>query len=91
MQKDVAFVVNKKITNKEITDVIKKTGGKLLTNIEVFDIYVGEKIASDEKSIAYKLTFQDSSKTLTDEEVMSLFNKIIDDVQNKCKAKLRDN
>jgi len=91
MQKDVAFVVDKNITNKEIIDVIKKSGGKLLTNIEVFDIYVGEKISSNEKSIAYKLTFQDSSRTLIDEEVMEIFNKIIKDVETKCKAKLRDN
>ena len=91
MQKDVAFVVNKKVTNKEITDVIKKSGGKLLTNIEVFDIYVGEKLSEDEKSIAYKLTFQDLTKTLTDEEVMTIFNKIISDVENKCNAKLRNN
>ena len=77
--------------SEEIEKVIKKAGGKLLTNIEVFDVYVGENIASNEKSIAYKLTFLDQTKTLTDEEVMELFNKIIKEVETKCKAKLRDN
>jgi len=90
MQKDVAFVVKKNITNKEIMDVIKKSGGRLLTNIEVFDIYEGDKIASDEKSIAYNLKFEDASKTLTEEEVMSVFNKIISDVENKLDAKVRN-
>ena len=89
--KDVAFIVDKNIYSEEIEKVIKKSGGKLLTNIEVFDVYVGENIASNEKSIAYKLTFQDPTKTLTDEEVMNLFNKIIKDVESKCNAKLRDN
>ena len=77
--------------SENIEKVIKKAGGKLLTNIEVFDVYVGENIASNEKSIAYKLTFQDASKTLTDDEVMEIFNKIIKEVEAKCNAKLRDN
>ena len=89
--KDVAFSVNKDIYSEEIEKVIKKAGGRLLTNIEVFDVYVGENVSSDEKSLAYTLTFQEPSKTLTDEEVMELFNKIIKEVESKCHAKLRDN
>ena len=89
--KDVAFSVNKNMYSEEIEKIIKKAGGRLLTNIEVFDVYVGENISSDEKSIAYKLTFLDQTKTLTDEEVMDLFNKIIKEVETKCNAKLRDN
>jgi len=89
--KDVAFSVDKNMYSTDIEKVIKKSGGRLLTNIEVFDVYVGENISSNEKSMAYKLTFQDPSKTLTDEEVMELFNKIISEVESKCNAKLRDN
>lgn len=89
--KDVAFIVNKDMYSIDIEKVIKKAGGKLLTNIEVFDVYAGENVGSDEKSIAYKLTFQDSTKTLTDEEVTVLFDKVIKDVVSKCKAVLRDN
>ena len=89
--KDVAFSVDKNMYSENIEKVIKKAGGKLLTNIEVFDVYVGENISSNEKSIAYKLTFLDNNKTLTDEEVMELFNKIIKEVESKCNAKVRDN
>jgi len=89
--KDVAFSVDKNMYSEDIEKVIKRAGGKLLTNIEVFDVYVGENISSNEKSIAYKLTFQDPNKTLTDEEVMNLFNKIIKETETKCNAKLRDN
>ncbi len=90
MQKDVSFVVKKNISNKEIMDVIKKAGGRLLNSIEVFDVYEGDKIGSDEKSIAYNLKFEDASKTLTEEEVMTVFNKIITDVENKLNAKVRN-
>jgi phenylalanyl-tRNA synthetase beta chain len=87
----MAFVVNKEITNKELMDVIKKTGGRLLTNIDVFDVYTGEIVKENEKSIAYTLTFQDETRTLTEAEVMELFNKIISEVEAKCNAKLRMN
>ncbi len=90
IQKDVAFVVKKDITNKEIVDVIRKSGGRLLSNIEVFDVYTGDKINSDEVSIAYNLKFEDMNKTLTEEEVMTVFNKIISDVENKLNAKVRN-
>ncbi len=90
MEKDVAFVVKKNITNKQIVEVIKKAGGKLLTNIELFDLYEGEKINHDEKSVAYNLKFEDMNKTLTEEEVMATFNKIISEVEAKLDAKLRN-
>jgi len=88
--KDVAFVVKKNITADEIRSVIKKAGGKLLTSIEVFDVYEGENVGSDEKSIAFSLTFQDPTRTLNDEEVMKIFNQIIESVENKLPAVVRD-
>jgi phenylalanyl-tRNA synthetase beta chain len=72
-------------------EVIKKTGGRLLSDIDVFDVYTGENVAPTEKSIAYTLTFQDETRTLTEVEVMELFNKIITEVETKCNAKLRMN
>ena len=89
VKKDVAFVVNKDVFSKEIETVIKKAGGNTLTKIEVFDVYTGENVAENEKSIAYSLTFNDSKKTLTEDEVMKNFNKIIENVEKKCDAKLR--
>ena len=89
VKKDVAFVMDKNKTSKEIETVIKKAGGSLLTNIEVFDVYTGENVGENEKSIAYSLTFNDSKKTLTDEEINGIFEKIITTVENKCGVTLR--
>ena len=89
VKKDMAFIVDKKVNAGELVDVIRKTGGRLLTDIEIFDVYTGEKVKDNEKSIAYSLTFTDNNKTLTDEEVMEVFNKIINEVEKKCNAKLR--
>lgn len=90
VKKDVAFIVDKSVSSKEIETVIKKSGGRLLTNIDVFDVYVGENVDEDKKSIAYALTFSDPNKTLSDEEVSVVFEKIIDDVTKKLDAVLRN-
>ena len=89
INKDVAFVMEKSKTSKEIETVIKKAGGNLLTNIDVFDVYTGENVGENEKSIAYSLTFNDPKKTLTEEEITPVFEKIIETVENKCGVKLR--
>ena len=62
----------------------------MLSEIDVFDVYVGENIDSSKKSVAYSLKFVDTTKTLTEEEVMSVFNKIITEVEEKLGAKVRD-
>lgn len=82
--KDVSFIVNDDIISDDIVSVIKKSGGRLLTDIKVFDVY-----NSDSKSIAYSLTFSDSTRTLTDSEVNTLFEKIMNDVINKLNCKVK--
>ena len=62
----------------------------MLTDIRGFDVSTGSNVGEDEKSIAYSLTFNDPSRTLIDEEVMNVFNKIIDDINNSGIGKLRD-
>ena len=89
VKKDLAFVMDKNIESKEIETIIKKAGGNLLNNIEVFDVYTGENVGKNEKSIAYSLTFMDNKKTLTEEEVLAVFEKIINMVESKSEAKLR--
>ena len=90
ISKDVAFIVDKNITSDSIISIIKSASGKLLNKINIFDIYVGDKIKENEKSIAFNLEFIDPNKTLTDSEVMDIFNKIIFDVTTKLNCKLRD-
>ena len=90
VNKDIAFIVKKDVTALELINQIKKAGGRLLTDIDVFDVYTGENVATDEKSIAFSLTFNDPNKTLNEEEITTVFNKIINEVETKMDAKLRD-
>ncbi len=88
--KDVAFVVNKKVSASDLMKEIKKEGGKLLKDISIFDVYEGDKIGDDERSIAFSLVFEDATRTLNEEEVMEIFNRIIVVVENKLMARVRD-
>lgn len=89
--KDVAFIISKEITSSDVEKVIKKAGGRLLSNIDVFDVYTGEKVKENEKQIAYKLTFNSENRTLTEDEVMQSFNNIIKKVTEEVPATLRNN
>ncbi len=88
--KDVAFIVPKDLKASDLVKEIKRFGGKLLKDILLFDKYEGEKLESGMKSLAFKLTFNDMNRTLTDDEVMEIFKKIIDGVTSKFKCQIRD-
>ncbi len=91
INKDVAFEVDKKVQSLDIIKIIKKEGGRLLTKVDVFDVYEGDNLDINKKSIAYSLVFNDPTRTLTDEEVNLLFKKIIKKVEKELGARLRDN
>lgn len=87
--KDIAFVIPASLDSVVIKEQIRKSGGRLLDSIEEFDIYNMEE--ENKKSIAYKLVFKAQDRTLKEDEVMEIFNKIIKEVEDKCDAKLRSN
>ena len=62
---------------------------KLISNIEVFDVYEGENIPKKQKSIAISVTIQSSEKTLNDNDLENIHNSIIKSVENKTGAKIR--
>ncbi|KRM96479.1 phenylalanyl-tRNA synthetase subunit beta [Liquorilactobacillus aquaticus DSM 21051] len=87
--RDVAMAVDKSIKNSDIVACIKENGGKNLTKVELFDVYEGEHIATDLKSLAYKLTYQNKKATLLDEDVTRDFDKVVDELKEKFAAKIR--
>jgi len=87
ISKDVAFIFDNNITNEEIVTEIKKSGGKYLTSISLFDLY---ELEDNKRSLAYKMVFSSKDSTLTDEMVMPIFDKIISDIVKKFNATLRD-
>ena len=77
VKKDLAVVIDKDITSEEIAKQIKKLAGNLLLGSKIFDVYTGENIEEIKKSIAYSLEFGAADRTLTDDEINAILEKII--------------
>ncbi len=83
IKKDIAVLVSKEITSKDVETLIKKKAGKLLLDIKVFDVYEGKNIEENKRSIAYSLTFGAQDRTLNDDEINTILENIIKDLENK--------
>ena len=88
-ERDFAFIVDKKISVQDIVSVISNIDKNLISNIKVFDVYEGDNIPDNQKSIAISVTIQSLEKTLTDNDLEKINNLIIETVENKTGAKIR--
>lgn len=86
---DVSLIVDEKVSNEQIIKAIRVTGGKLLKEVRLFDLYTGKNIPTGKKSLAYSLTYQASDRTLTDEEVMKVQKRVIAGLEKNLEAKIR--
>ncbi|VEF47372.1 phenylalanyl-tRNA synthetase subunit beta [Bacillus freudenreichii] len=87
--RDIALVVDKDVNAATLEAVIKDAGGKLLRNVHVFDLYEGKNMEAGKKSIAFSLTYADPERTLTDEEVTKVHDKVLAALKEKADAELR--
>ncbi len=74
--RDVSLIIDKAVVNDKITNIIKQTGKKELIEIELFDLYIDEKLADNYISLAYRLTFNSSEKTLLKEDIDKIMRSV---------------
>lgn len=86
---DLAIVVDEALPAGRVAEVIKQAGGRIVTNLILFDIYRSEQIGQGKKSLAYSLTFQSAEKTLTDADVAQIRQRIVYKLQQELDARLR--
>ena len=86
---DLAFVLDSSLPVESVTPLILQTGKPLLRKATLFDVYEGEQVDEGKRSLAYSLTFQATDRTLTDDEVGKVRNKIIKRLQHEFQATLR--
>ncbi|MEL7566991.1 MAG: phenylalanine--tRNA ligase subunit beta [Dehalobacterium sp.] len=89
VDRDMALVVSDDTPAQAIAEIIWQNGENILTNVTLFDVYKGAQIPAGFKSLAYSLTFQSGEKTLTDDEVSSVFQKIKECLSGKFGVELR--
>ncbi|HOQ32994.1 MAG TPA: hypothetical protein PLA12_10840, partial [Candidatus Hydrogenedens sp.] len=87
--RDLAILVNRSLPVADIFSSLKSVGEGILQKIELFDVYTGEQVPQDKKSIALGFTFCSNEKTLTDTEIDSVMNEIITILQKKFNAQIR--
>ena len=89
--RDIALIVKDEVFVKQIEDIIKANGEDLVESYKLFDVYKGAQIEEGHKSIAYSITYRSKYKTLTDEDVAKVHEKILSELSEKLNANLRSN
>ncbi|MEB8121880.1 phenylalanine--tRNA ligase subunit beta [Staphylococcus xylosus] len=81
VSRDIALVINRDMPSAKLVNTIHQNGGDILQEAEVFDVYEGEHVAEDEKSIAIRLSYLDTEDTLTDDKVNAVHEAILTALQ----------
>ncbi len=89
VERDIAMLVDEKVEVGQIEKIVTKKAKKLLESMQLFDIYRDEKLGENKKSVAYALIFRDKNKTLSDEEINTVMNEIISELEKTLGAELR--
>ena len=89
IRRDISFLVAQGYQSAEIIKAIREVSNELVTDVRLFDVYVGRNIPRNSKSMAVAVYLQDKSKTLTDEQADETVRKITDMLAKKFNAELR--
>ena len=89
VRRDLSLLLDKSVTFDQIRDIAAKTERKLLTRINLFDIYEGERIEKNKKSYAVSFFLQDPEATLTDERIDRIMKKLMEAYQKELSAEIR--
>jgi phenylalanyl-tRNA synthetase beta chain len=89
VRRDLAILVDRKIAAKTLIDTVSTAAGEQLTDLKVFDVYVGKGIDPQRKSVALGLTFQHPSRTLNEDEVNASIDAVIKSLEANFTATLR--
>ena len=88
-ERDFAFIIDKNFDTQALVDIILNTDKELIKDVNIFDVYEGEKIPNDKKSIALNVNIQSIHKPLKESDLEKLNNLIITNVEKKTGAKIR--
>lgn len=89
VERDLAFVVSRSLPVQKLLDAIRSKAGEQLVSVRVFDVYEGERVRENEKSVALRMVFRDTAKTLGEEDIAARIDAIIAEAHTACGAVLR--
>ena len=89
MRRDLAIVIDRDIDAYEIEEIAVDNGNELLESFNIFDIYTGDSIGKDKKSVAFSMIFRAKDRTLVENEINDIVTKVVADLESKLDAHLR--
>eukprot|EP00388_Colpodella_angusta_P006989 GDKJ01020130.1.p1 GENE.GDKJ01020130.1~~GDKJ01020130.1.p1 ORF type:complete len:800 (-),score=63.00 GDKJ01020130.1:1197-3596(-) len=89
VRRDLSMLVDQQVTFDELKTIAFKTDKKLVKQVQVFDVYEGDKLPAGKKSYALNFTLQDEEQTLTDKQIDAIMQKIIANLAQTAKAEIR--
>jgi phenylalanyl-tRNA synthetase beta chain len=90
VSRDLAFVLDISTTSAQILDNVRANAGEYLSDLRIFDVYQGDAVAKDKKSIALGLTWQHPSRTLSDDDINAIISTCVNGLQDDFNANLRN-
>src|SRR5690606_21733998 len=90
VERDLALLVKREVSMAEIEAITKKQNLQPLKSFGLFDLYTGDKIDADKKSLALRFKFQLEDRTLTEKEIEQFMFKLVNAYQNELAAQIRD-
>ena len=89
VRRDLALLLDKEVTYQEIENLVKKTDDNLIKNVNLFDVYEGDRLPAGKKSYAISINLQDENKTMNDKQIDKLMKKVVNSLKQELKAELR--
>ena len=89
VSRDLALLIDKNIEFAQIEQIARQTEKKLLTQVELFDVYEGKNLPEGKKSYAVNFVLQDSEKTMNDKAIDAIMNKLINNLKKQLNCELR--
>lgn len=87
--RDIAFILDEDVVAGDVKAMIEKSGAPLVKNVQIFDLYQGDNLPEGKKSVAYSLLYQHPEKTLTDDDIETSYQEIIDTINKQFNAYVR--
>jgi len=88
--RDISVIVKKEVESRKIEEIIKNVGGEIVESVYLFDLYEGGKIDPSEKALGFRIWFRSMKGTLGKKEVDKIYEKMIKEILEKTKGRLRE-
>ena len=90
VRRDISVIISHSTETAMLVSIVKEMGKGLVESVDIFDVYQGKQIAPQEKALALRISYRSNKKTLTDDEVNKIHEKVIDEIRRQTGGRLRE-